>query len=177
MERLREGSEEMAWARLIDLYAPLQFGWARRYGESEEDAADLVQEVLVALLQALGNFQPGRTGAFRKWLKTILLNKLCDRKRRATRMEKALAQRPAVEETPDHTEHLWEADYSQALARRALEIMQSELAPTTWKACRETVVRGGSLDEVARELGISRNTADIARCRVLRRLGMKPLKG
>ena len=48
--------------------------------------------------------------------------------------------------------------------------MQAEFAPTTWKACWETVVQGRSATEVARELGTSENAVYIARCRVLSRL-------
>jgi RNA polymerase sigma-70 factor (ECF subfamily) len=103
-------------------------------------------------------------------LRTILLNKLRDRQRRAARLEKALAQRPVEEELPDDAERFWEADYQQALAQRALQIMQADFAPTTWRACWETVVRGRPLEEVAQELGLTANAVYIARCRVLRRL-------
>jgi len=170
LERLRGARDETAWGRLVDLYTPLLFTWARRRGEAEEDAADLIQEVFVTLVQTLPTFQPARTGSFRKWLRTILLNKLRDRKRRAARLEKALAERLPEEELPDDAERFWEEDFQQELARRALQIMQADFAPSTWKACWETVVRGRSLDEVAHELGITRNAAYIARCRVLRRL-------
>ncbi len=48
--------------------------------------------------------------------------------------------------------------------------MRTEFAPTTWKACWETIVQGRPGTEVARALGISENAVYIARCRVLRRL-------
>ena len=48
--------------------------------------------------------------------------------------------------------------------------MQAEFAPTTWKACWETVVQGRRRQEVARELGISENAVYVAKCRVIRRL-------
>src|SRR5262245_47431159 len=94
LERLREPGDEAAWARLVDLYTPLLFHWARRWGETDSDAADLVQEVFVVLVQGLPTFQSDRSGKFRKWLRTVLLNKLRDRKRREVRADKALAQRP-----------------------------------------------------------------------------------
>jgi RNA polymerase sigma-70 factor (ECF subfamily) len=167
---LREGGDEPAWNRLADLYTPILFSWARRCGETEADAADLVQEVFVVLWQTLHTFQHKRPGAFRSWLRTLMLNKLRDRKRREARLEKVLAQRPQEAELPDVAELFWESEYQQELANRALRLMQTEFAPTTWKACWETVVRGRSSDEVARELGISENAVYIAKCRVLRRL-------
>ncbi len=170
LERVRQASDATAWGRLVDLYTPLLFAWARRCGESEHDAADLVQEVFVALVQTLPTFQYDRNGKFRGWLRALLLNKLRERHRRALRAEKALAQRPQVVELPDVAELFWEVEYRQELARRALQLMQAEFTPPTWKACWETVVQGRSVADVARELGITENAVYISRFRVLGRL-------
>jgi RNA polymerase sigma-70 factor (ECF subfamily) len=99
-----------------------------------------------------------------------MLNKLRDRKRREVRLVKALAQRPPEPELPDAAEVFWETEYYQQLSQRALQLMQSEFTPTTWKACWETVVQGRATAEVARELGITENAVYVAKCRVLRRL-------
>jgi len=170
LERLREGGDEEAWRRFVHLYSPLLFYWARRAGESQHDAADLVQEVFATLVQVLPTFEYDRAGKFRNWLRTLTLNKLRDRKRNEARRERALALRPPAAEVHDSFEQLWEAEYQQELARRALRLMQAEFAPATWKACWETVVQGRSAADVGRELGISENAVYIARCRVLRRL-------
>jgi RNA polymerase sigma-70 factor (ECF subfamily) len=171
LTRLREARDETAWQRLVHLYTPLLFFWARRCGESEHEAADLVQEVFVALLQFLPSFQHDHTpGKFRSWLRTIMLNKLRDRKRREARADKVLAQVGVEPELPDGAEAFWETEYRQELSRRALRLIQTEFAPTTWKACWETVVHGRSTEEVAQELGITENAVYVAKCRVLRRL-------
>jgi RNA polymerase sigma-70 factor (ECF subfamily) len=170
LERIQQAGDESAWGRLVELYTPILFAWARRCGEDEHDAADLVQEVVVALVQTLPTFCYDGSGRFRRWLRTLLLNKLRDRKRREVRAEKALAQRTQEVELPDIAEQFWEVDYQKELACRALRLMQAEFTPTTWKACWETVVQDRSAADVARELGISENAVYIARCRVLRRL-------
>ncbi len=171
LERLRGGLDEDAWRRLVQLYTPLLFFWARRCGETEHDAADLVQEVFVILLQTLPTFAyDAKSGRFRAWLRTLLLNKLRDRKRREARADKAHAEHQAQVDLPDGAEQFWETQYQQELARRALRLMQAEFTPSTWQACWETVVRGRSAAEVAGELGISENAVYIAKCRVLRRL-------
>jgi RNA polymerase sigma-70 factor (ECF subfamily) len=169
LERARDTLDGTAWCRLVDLYTPLLFSWARRCGMTEPDAADLVQEVFVVLVQTLPTFEY-RPGKFRGWLRTLLLNKLRDRKRRDGREATALARRLQAAESADVAEQFWEADYQRELACRALRLMQADFAPTTWKACWETVVEGRSPEEVARELGITRNAVCLAKCRVLRRL-------
>jgi RNA polymerase sigma-70 factor (ECF subfamily) len=170
LERIRGAGDEAAWRRLVHLYTPLLFYWARRCDETENDAADLVQEVFVALVQTLPTFEYAAGGNFRAWLRTLTLNKLRDRKRRKAREEKALAQRGPEPDLPDEAERFWEAEYQRELTRRALRLMQADFAPATWKACWETVVQGRPPAEVARELGISENAVYISRCRVLRRL-------
>src|SRR5581483_8600497 len=62
LERLRQPSDADAWGRLVRLYTPLLLYWARRLGLQYPDAADLVQDVLVVLVQKLPEFhyQPGK---------------------------------------------------------------------------------------------------------------------
>jgi RNA polymerase sigma-70 factor (ECF subfamily) len=171
LERLRGAADPAAWSRLVQLYTPLLFSWARRSGETEHDAADLVQDVFVVLLRTLPTFDyDPASGKFRAWLRTLLLNKLRDRKRREAREGQALAQRQTEGESPDAVNTFWEREYHQELSRRALQLMQADFAPTTWKACWETVVEGRASQEVARELGITENAVYIAKGRVLRRL-------
>jgi RNA polymerase sigma-70 factor, ECF subfamily len=167
---LREAADEEAWRRLVHLYTPLLFSWARRAGQDEHAAADLVQEVFMILLRTLPTFKSDGRGKFRGWLRTIMLNKLRDRKRREAREEKAAARLAPASEAPDMAELFWEGEYQRELTRRALQLMQEEFASSTWKACWETVVVGRPSPEVAAELGITENAVYIAKCRVLRRL-------
>lgn len=170
LERLRGPGDEAAWGRFVELYGPLLLAWARRCGEKEHDAADLVQEVFVTLVQALPSFQYDARASFHRWLRTILLNKVRDRQRRRLKASKALGQRGLEDDVPDVAEQLSEEEYRREVATRALELMQAEFGATTWKACWETIVHDRPVPEVARELGMTENAVYIARCRVLRRL-------
>src|ERR1041385_5236149 len=84
LERLRQPADSTAWEKLVRLYTPLLLYWARRLGLQETDAADLVQDVLIVLVQKLPEFQyqPGKS--FRGWLRPVLLNKWRDRRTAAT---------------------------------------------------------------------------------------------
>ena len=169
LERLREPSGD-AWERFVRLYTPFIYGWARGAGLQTADAADLVQEVLTALLQALPGFDYNRQQSFRAWLRTVTLNKWRDRCRRlAARPAGPLAQADEVAE-PEESDSFAEREYRQQLVARALEIMQAEFQPATWKACWEFVVNSRPAAAVARELQISENAVYIAKSRVLRRL-------
>lgn len=170
LERLRQPTAGDAWERFVRLYTPLIYSWARTAGLQAADAADLVQDVLTALLQALPGFDYDRQQSFRAWLRTVTLNKWRDRCRRlAARPAGPLAHPEAVPE-PDGPDSFVEVEYRQQLVARALEIMQAEFQPATWKACWEFVVNSRPAADVARELHISENAVYIAKSRVLRRL-------
>jgi RNA polymerase sigma-70 factor (ECF subfamily) len=174
---LRQPGDQEAWQRFTALYTPLLYYWTRHLGLQPHDAADLVQEVLVILVRKLPDFNYDEHRSFRAWLRTILLNKWRDNGRR--RCEPPLdANDPAFAElaVADAAEAIGEADYQQHLLQRALEVMQAEFQPTTWKACWEYVVAGRPASEVAAELGISVGAVYVAKSRVLSRLRQE-LKG
>jgi RNA polymerase sigma-70 factor (ECF subfamily) len=170
LERLRHPDQQSAWTRFVQLYTPLLYHWARRLGLNEADAADLVQDVLILLVRKLPEFTYDRNKSFRAWLRTVMHN--CWRNRlRRVELPRAgsvldLDALPGREEA----DLLSEAEYRQWLAGRALELMQAEFQPKTWKACWECVVHGRNAAEVAAELGMSVGAVYMAKSRVLSRL-------
>ena len=118
LERLRGGSDEAAWSRVVRLYAPLLFAWARRCGETEADAADLAQEVFLTLLRTLPTFEYDRhAGRFGLAVDADAQQAARDRKRREVRQDRVLAQRGPEPDLPDVAEAFWEGEYRQELAR------------------------------------------------------------
>lgn len=171
LERLRQPDADDAWPRFVRLYTPLLYSWARRAGLQTEDAADLVQDVLTILVQKLPEFTYDPDRSFRGWLRTVTLNKWRDIRRR--RSPAVLPTNgPELDEVagPDTAALFEEAEYRQQLVRRALQLMQVEFHPTTWKACWECLVADRPATDVAKELGITVNSVYLAKSRVLARL-------
>src|SRR6185369_6361079 len=80
LERVRKRDDQAAWERFVALYTPLLYRWAQRAGLADQDAADLVQDVLVLLMQELPNFEyDAARRNFRGWLKTVTINKCRER--------------------------------------------------------------------------------------------------
>lgn len=171
LERLRQGNASEAWERLVLLYSPLIYSWARQVGLQEPDAADLVQDVFVTLVQSLPTFEYDRRKSFRRWLRTIALNEWRDRQRKRERQP--IPDDPAFleEQLPASAlEPFWEVEYRQQLVQRALAIMGRDFQTATWQAFWQQVVEERSAAEVAVELGLTVGAVYAAKFRVLSRL-------
>src|SRR5436305_1453568 len=122
LERLRLPDAREAWDRLIALYAPLLYYWARRVGVQETDAADLTQEVFLVLVRKLPDFSYDRHKSFRGWLRTVTLNKWREQCR--SKNLSCAGNADALDElaVPAEAEAFWEREYHQLLAARAIQL-------------------------------------------------------
>jgi RNA polymerase sigma-70 factor (ECF subfamily) len=170
LARLRTPGDAGAWDRFVELYTPLFYHWARRLGSDPDDASDLVQDVFLTLVERLPGFayDPGRR--FRGWLWTVTLNKFRERKRRAGVLAATEGRAAVPDEGPDSVGEFTEAEYNRYLTGRALQLMQEDFQPTTWRAFWEHAVNGRPAGEVATELGTTAGAVYAAKSRVLGRL-------
>jgi RNA polymerase sigma-70 factor (ECF subfamily) len=140
---------------------------------SDEDRADVFQEVFRSLAEKIDGFcrdRPG--GTFRGWLRTITRNKITDHFRK--KQEQAAGGSDALaalhqiaasaENDPD------EEAQEHALLHRALEQLKGEFEPATWQAFWAVIVEGRRAVDVALDMGMPANAVTKARARVLLRL-------
>src|SRR5262245_58872999 len=116
LERVRRPGEAKAWERFVELYTPLLYHWARSVGLQDQDAADLVQDVLTSLVRKMPEFtyDPGRS--FRAWLRTVTLNQWRDNgKSRARRPLPNGGTALAEAEAPVRDDAFWEVEYRKRL--------------------------------------------------------------
>ncbi len=93
----------------------------------DPDAADLTQDVFATLVQVLPTFTYDRHKSFRRWLRSVTLNKWRNtRKQRKNRVVNGRAAELNQLAGPDELESLWDAEYQQCLAGRALSIMRAD---------------------------------------------------
>src|SRR5262249_36349660 len=140
LERLRLRPDPVSWQRLTDLYAPLIRVWIRRYALQPADADDLAQEVLAVVVRELPQFQHDlRRGAFRRWLRTVLVNRVRafwrGRTRQAATGGKDIDARLGELEDPSSDQsRLWDREHDEHVARRLMELLRPEFEPATWQA-------------------------------------------
>lgn len=177
LNRLRDSSDSESWNRLVQLYAPLIRIWLRKFEVQESDADDLLQEVLLAVSKDLGAFEHGgHTGAFRGWLRAILVNRLRNFWRTRDRkppspggssMDQKLAQ---LDDPASALTLIWNEEHDQHVLSELLSLVKPQFSEQTWQAFSKVALEGGRADEVAKELGISLNAVFIAKSRVLSKL-------
>jgi RNA polymerase sigma-70 factor (ECF subfamily) len=178
LDQLRSGRPE-AWERLVRLYSPVVYRWCRRSGLAAEDAADVLQEVLSAVMLHLPDFhRDGPQDSFGGWLATITRNKVRDHYRRrhgrAAAQGGSTAQRQLSEvpQPPEPSEDCIRPDAESAawLSRGVLETIRAEFEAPTWEAFWQTTVEGQPPAHVAADLEMSVPAVYMAKSRVLRRL-------
>jgi len=175
--RLQTAAAEDDWRRLVDLYTPLLQGWLRGHGLVGPDADDLVQDVLKVVVTDLPGFDhTRRPGAFRRWLRTILVHRVRGFWR--GRRGKALASGDSdlllvldqLEDPQSGLSKQWDLDHDRHVMAKLLKQIEPQVAEATWKAFSRVVLKGRDEASVAAELGMSVNAVFIAKSRVLARL-------
>lgn len=175
--RLRNRDDLDAWQEFAEIYQPLVFRLARRKGFQDCDAADLSQEVLLRVANAVERWDPDEThGSFRGWLFTISRNLM------VTFMDKQ-GRRPIsggsdpildlVNNQPDPNSlesQIFDEELERQVFAWASVRIRESLHETTWEAFWQTAVSGDSAIDVATRLQISVGAVYVARSRVIQRL-------
>lgn len=175
--RLCDARDDEAWSQFVEIYAPLVYGYARKHGLQDADAADLTQDVLQAVSGAIRrlDYDP-RRGSFRGWLFTVVRNKLRDfftAQKRAGRgsggsdMQQRLQELPAREEDQSAW---WDEEYERRVFAWAAEQVRERFSESTWRAFWQTAVEGKTGPQAARELRMSVAAVYLAKGRVMARL-------
>jgi RNA polymerase sigma-70 factor (ECF subfamily) len=177
LARLRDPRDRAAWGQFVELYGSLVYGFARQRGLQDADAADLTQDVFLAVARAMGRwrYDPSQ-GTFRGWLYGVTRHKVARfLQRRRTHppgsgdanARERLDQTPSPEAGPEGD---WERDFQRHLFRLAADQVRDSFAPTTWQAFWQTAVEGRAAADVAADLSLSVGAVYVAKSRVLARL-------
>src|SRR5262245_12631882 len=166
--QIRDGSNHAAWQEFVNLYGPIIYGFARKRGLQDADAADLMQDVLRSIATAIGRLDYDRNqGTFRGWLFTITRNKIFNflsaRRIRPQGSGDTTANQllATVPQDGDDTDS-WELEYQRRLASLAMERVKDEFQPSTWRAFWLTAVEGAIAAEAGKQLGMSAGAIYVA---------------
>ncbi len=175
--RLRDRSDSMGWAEFDERYGELLYRYARGRGAKHETAEDVVQEVTMYLFKAMEGFEyDARKGRFRSYLRSAVVHALG---RRAVKEAKQPAPldphafdfiRAEKESSADAK---WEREWQMHRLRWALKSVADEFEEKTLKAFEVHALGGLSVEDTAKQVGISTSSVYQAKSRVLKRVKAK----
>jgi RNA polymerase sigma-70 factor (ECF subfamily) len=175
--RVRDSRDGGAWAQFVAVYGPLIYGFGRKQGLQDADAADLTQETLRVVAGSIKSMEYDPTrGTFRSWLFQVVRHRLYrfrDRQARPGQGSGDSGAHDLLHEVPGREAdpaRLWEEEYERRQFAWAAEQVRGQVQETTWQAFWRTAVEGQGGQQVAQALGISVAAVYLAKGRVMARL-------
>jgi RNA polymerase sigma-70 factor (ECF subfamily) len=178
LDRLKVATQDdPQWIRLHEIYAPWIARWLARMPGLRDDAADLTQEVLLVLVKEVPYFDRRRDGAFRRWLSTVLLNRVRaywkERQRRPQTYHNGDTYDIMLDQLADPTSMLsrqWDDEHDRFVLDRLMNTVHGDFNQITWEAFRRCALAGEPASSVAADLGISAGAVLSCKSRVIKRL-------
>lgn len=177
LDRARNDAQSDSWREFASVYSPLLRTWLHRYAMQSSDVDDVIQEVMLTVAHELPAFEhSGNTGAFRSWLKMILVHRLqnlwrVQNRRPAAKGGSSLLQElRELEVDSSNVSRLWNHEHDRHVLSRLLEVVRPRFGEQTWRAFRRVMFDAEKTSDVANELGMSLKAIHLAKSRVLRAL-------
>lgn len=175
--RLGDPADDLAWSEFLQIYEPMLFRLASRWGMQDADAREVVQETLLAVAKAIPEFRSGgHSGAFRGWLAAITRNKLADHLARRSRqvhgsgdtdVQRWLEQHHVGD---DSSISVWDWQQKRQIFAWAADRVRGQVGDSTWQAFYRTAIQGEGVSQVAADLQMREGMVYVARSRVMTRL-------
>ncbi|TWT92339.1 RNA polymerase sigma factor [Stieleria varia] len=171
LQRAR-AQEDAAWESLVRQYTPKVYRWLRQNSIAPQDAADLVQNVLIQLFVSLPHLERDREqgNSLSAWLFVVTLNTARDYFRGQARIPDALggsddhriSDAVGIDETPSE-----ELIAKICRLYEILELVRRRVEPKTWLAFWRLAVDGDPAAEIAADLGMTPGAVRQAKLRVI----------
>jgi RNA polymerase sigma-70 factor (ECF subfamily) len=177
--RVKDPADAAAWTDFVAIYRPVIYRLARRRAMQDADAHDIAQKVLLAVSQAIQNWEPGQDRPpFRAWLTTLSRNAIINAlSRRRPDVGSGSTQNLEIlnaqaADDPQTTAELALESRRETL-RWAAEQIRGEFSEAIWRMFWETAVLGRPTADVAADVGRTAGAVYMARFRVMQRLKEK----
>jgi RNA polymerase sigma-70 factor (ECF subfamily) len=169
--RIRDSRDAAAWRQFVEVYAPLIYGFLRKQGLQDADAADVAQDVLRTVSQTIGqwNYDPQR-GTFRGWLLAVVHSRLADFHRRQQRHNAAVHAAAGLAQPTSESSAEWDRDYERQLFHAAAGQVRGDFSESSWQAFWLAAVEGKPAQDVAAKLNVTPAAVYLAKARVMARI-------
>lgn len=174
LDGLRDESASTVWDEFDRRYRTIVYGFARRLGLEDQDAADVAQETLMRFVRdyRAGRYDRGQ-GRLRAWLIGIAKYRVADVRRDRARYRVARGE-SAIAHVPDDSEAetIWDVEQRRFVFDQALAELRAttRLSEQTLEAFERVVLRQEPVSAVAAALGVSAQDIYDAKSRIVEKL-------
>lgn len=179
VRKLKEWDDQKSWQTFFDTYWKLIYTVAMRNGLSDAEANDAAQETIVAVAKAIKNFEYDRAkGSFRGWLMRWASWKIKDQFRKRSHWQSATppseepdgeARTSLPDRIPDPQNgfaKLWQEEWEENLREIVMRRVRTKVPARQYQIFDCYVLKGWSVEQVTKELGVSKPSVYLARTRV-----------
>jgi RNA polymerase sigma factor (sigma-70 family) len=167
--RIKDLDDEASWEEFDGIYRPLLLSYARARGLQADEAEEIAQQCMAAIVSGIENFQ--RRVSFRGWLHGMIDNKVNDQLRKRRREVGARTRDFENVETPgDNPALLWERQWNRTHLLYCLNEVRNEVAPVTFEAFEMYVIQELPVSEIMNRLGMTANQVYVAKHRMMARI-------
>lgn len=169
LSRIRDWRND-GWQEFFETYWKLIYNTARRYGLSDAEAQEVVQETMIGVSRNIPSFRyEPRRCSFKTWLMNLIMWRITDQIHRRSEHRPIEA---AVLNIPEENEFSkqWDDDWERNLASAAIERVKNITSPQTFQIFAFCVLQKKGVDETAKVLGVSKARVYLAKHRVLHRI-------
>lgn len=176
LSRLKHWDDRVGWREFFDTYWRLIYSVAKRSGMREEDAHELVQDVMVSVANEMPDFRYDRAkGSFRGFLMRIVHRRIADFWRRgvaARKMTVAIEdQVNFAEPVTEDFEKNWDAEWKKQLLEVALRRVRGKVKLRHYMIFEMAVLRDTPVAEIKKTLGVGLALIYVTKHRIQRLVG------
>ncbi|MDX1929926.1 MAG: sigma-70 family RNA polymerase sigma factor [Pirellulaceae bacterium] len=169
--------DDSGWLSFYELYRPFIAKQLATYPKLRDRADDIAHEVMLVVFKELGEWQRGRTGSFRKWLRIVTKYRVHEMLRSNEKFPELLSDAAALERELSDWDNpaslasqQWDSEHEKRLLNYAMKIVKQDVEPQTWAAFERYALNGESPKSVAESLNCEINSVYLAKTRITRRL-------
>ena len=183
LNRLKNIDDQESWRDFFDTYWKFLYNCALRYGLTEAEAEEVVQETVIEVSRKMPDFQYDPNQSFKGWLlhttRWRILDQLRKRKRSGPRVSNRaekdtgtdlVAQVP--DPSGDYLDTMWEEEWQRNLMSAALDKVKTQVKPRQYQIFDLYVLKEWPVEKVVQTLKVSSGQVYLAKfkiCRLLKR--------
>lgn len=174
--RLKDWDDDESWRDFYDTYWRLIYGVAMKSGLSEAEAADVLQETVIAITRRMREFKyDPALGSFKGWLlhqtRWQIANQFRRRQRGAVQRVDETGKTRLMETVPDPAtaqtaDRVWDDEWERNILMVALERIKEKVPPRQMQIYQLYVQKEWPVSKVARTLDVSATLVYVTKHRI-----------